>query len=208
LGLQQHSKVSLVKTVLIVGGIAAAAGAVYWFVLRRPNLPPQGVLSVNPNKPTLCDTVVSTAGVTATKTGNPIATVSGIAAAATAPLLCKGATWALKEGVKGAKVVGKKSSQVAKVYAEGYAKLAITPAMLSYKVIAHPIDTAKLVGKDAKVAVGAGKDLAKFGFGAVKNPIGATKKVGGIAKTVAKSPIKSSKKVLSAGSKLLGGFHF
>jgi len=197
------------KGALIVGGIAVAAGAVYFFVLRRRvAMPPTSVPAPSGTKPTLCATVVATTGAAAAKTGNPIALASGIAAAATAPLLCKGATWALKKGTKAAIVVGKNTGKVAKVYAEGYAKIAIAPAMVSYKVVAHPIDTAKLIGRDAKLGVQAGKTVARAGIGAVKNPVGAVKGTASFAKKTAKSPVKSAKSVLKTGTKLIGGFHF
>ena len=196
------------NTALVVGGVAVAGGGLFLFLRRKPPQAPITTPKQDGNFATLCAQVVQTGGGAAAKTNSPIGATVGVAAAVTAPLLCKGAKWAAQSAVKAATTVGRATGPVAKVYAEGYAKAALAPALLSYKVVVHPIDTAKLAVNDAKLLGKTGFTVAKKLPGAALSPVKTTKQTLGFAKKTVTSPVKSAKSVLKTGSKLLGGFHF
>jgi hypothetical protein len=200
----------MANTALIVGGVAVVGVGGAFLLLRRKKAPsaPPTTVKQDGSFATLCQQVVATGAAGATKTNSPIGAGVGIAAAVTAPLLCKGAKWAAQSAVKAATTVAKHTGPVAKVYAEGYAKAALAPALISYKVIVHPITTAKLAVNDTKLLGKTAFSLAKKAPGAVFHPTRTAKASVTTVKQIGKSPVKSAKKVLSTGSKLLGGFHF
>ncbi len=197
------------NTALVVGGIAVVGGSAFLFLRRKPPaMPPVTNVKQDGSFATLCQQVVQTGAAASAKTNSPIGAGVGIAAAVTAPLLCKGAKWAAESAVKGATTVARATGPVAKVYAEGYAKAALAPALLSYKVIVHPVDTAKLAVNDTKLLGKTAFGLALKAPGAAFHPVSTVKGGARITKNIVKSPVKSAKTVLKTGSKLLGGFHF
>jgi hypothetical protein len=197
------------NTALIVGGVAVVGGGAALFLLRRkPPAAPITTPKQDGNFATLCAQVVQTGASGAAKTNSPIGAGVGIAASITAPLLCKGAKWAAQSAVKAATTVGRATGPVAKVYAEGYAKAALAPALLSYKVIVHPVDTAKLAVNDTKLLAKTAFSVGKALPGAAIHPVTTVRKTATVTKAIVKSPVKSAKSVLKTGSKLLGGFHF
>jgi len=196
------------NTALVVGGVAVAGAGAFFLLRRRPPSAPITTPKQDGSFATLCQQVVQTGAAGAAKTNSPIGAGVGIAAAATAPLLCKGAKWAAQSAVKAATTVGKATGPVAKVYAEGYAKAALAPALISYKVIVHPVDTAKLAVNDTKLLGKTAFKVAKAAPGAIAHPVTSVKKTATFAKKTVTSPVKSAKSVLKTGSKLLGGFHF
>lgn len=195
-------------TALVVGGVAVAGAGAFLLLRRKPPSAPLVTPKQDGSFATLCQQVVGTGAAASAKTNSPIGAGVGIAAAVTAPLLCKGAKWAAQSAVKAATTVGRATGPVAKVYAEGYAKAALAPALLSYKVIVHPVDTAKLAVNDTKLLGRTAFTVAKKLPGAAIHPVRTVTQTASFAKKTVKSPVKSAKSVLKTGSKLLGGFHF
>ena len=170
---------------LVIGGAVVVGGAAFFLLRKRPGLPP--VIAPKSG----CEKVVDKGSQAAIKSGNPYAVVGGVAASALSDQLCKGATWALKKGLQGAKagvkfvgkeavVVGKAVGSTASLYGSASYQQTIMPLKMVQLTALSPIKTTKSVARAVVGAPGQLAAVAKDPKSAIKtlaNPIAATKAV-------------------------------